>query len=186
MVELSERTDILGYNDSSNIKVSRNNLDCKFRKAFDVVPRAYAEVCSIYQDKYEKRLDKDGVESFVVIGKEPIYEQIQTYAEDTDINVIIARCVKETGSIDILDAKNGDFADVTDLPTDLYELLNLTRSIEEEFHSLPIDEQELFNNNSKKYAQARLEETAFDTIKKFRESKITPEGDVENKEVKDE
>lgn len=151
--------------DSGTSKVSTNNI--AFRTAFSPRVRAQHAVCPKIIDTYEKQYDKDGVQSFTKTGEKNIYEEIQLYADDTDINQIITRCIKETGSIDILSADKSQYVDISESPSTLSDVLNIKNRVEAEFRRLPAEVQALFDNNAVKYTQSRLDDTAFSIIDEY-------------------
>lgn len=148
--------------DSGGTKVPTNNIT--FRSAFSPRVRVQHAVCPKIIDTYEKQYDKDGVQSFSKTGEKNIFEEIQLYADDTDINQIITRCIKETGSIDILSADKSQYVDISESPSTLLDVLNIKNRVEAEFRRLPSEVQALFDNNAVKYTQSRLDDTAFTII----------------------
>ena len=110
----------LNSNESGNVGDCSSTVFQRpsFRCAYDKPIAFCMPECPKEIDKYEKRVDKFGAVTYVATGEKiNSYEEIQSYAEDTDINVIIARCLKD-GSTGILAAQASQFADVTDIPED--------------------------------------------------------------------
>lgn len=164
--------------DSGGTKVPTNNIT--FRTAFSPRVRVQHAVCPKVVDTYEKQYDKDGVQSFTKIGEKNIFEEIQLYADDTDINQIITRCIKETGSIDILSADKSQYVDISESPSTLSDVLNIKNRVEAEFRRLPADVQALFNNNAVQYTQSRLDDTAFSIIDEYAQKIIKAQEDKAN------
>lgn len=146
-----------------------------FRTAYDK-PIAFPNAdCPKEIDKYEKRVDKYGAVTYVATGEKiNQYEEIQAYADDTDINVIIARCMKE-GTTGVLAAQASQFADVTDLPEDFLGIYNLGLKLRDEFNSLAPEVRELFNNSSVLYADSRIKGESKGIIEKYEADKKASE-----------
>lgn len=148
-----------------------------FRSAYDKPVASFMPECSKEVDKYEKRVDRFGAVSYVATGEKiNIYEEIQAGAEDTDINVIISRCMKD-GSTGILAAQASQFADVTDIPEDFLGIYNLGLKLKQEFDGLAPDVRALFNNSSVLYADSRIKGESKSIIEKYnkeQEAKANP------------
>lgn len=154
-----------GSNSSST--VSRNN---SFRTAYGDHVRFTNPKCEKEIDQYEKKVDKFGAITYEKVGKINVFEEIQSYADQTDINAIIARCVRE-GTTNILAAQESQFMDITDLPEDFLGIYNLGLGLKSEFEKLPPEERALFNNSSVLYADSRIKGSAINTLETFRNKK---------------
>ena len=140
-----------GYISDSSSSVSKCNT---FRSAYDNIRnRLFMPDTPKIEDVYSKRVDKFGAITYEKTGKINIYEEIQRYAEDTDIKVIISRMAKE-GTLDLLSARPDQMVDVSDLPDDYLGLFNLGLSLQEEFNKLSPEDRAAFNNSYINYADS--------------------------------
>ena len=177
----------INFNESGNVGDSTSTVFQRpsFRCAYDK-PVAFAMPdCPKEIDKYAKRVDKFGSVTYVATGEKiNSYEEIQSYADDTDINVIIARCIKD-GSTGILAAQASQFVDVTDIPDDFLGIYNLGLQLKNEFDTLAPEVRALFNNSSVLYADSRIKGESkgiIDNFNKLQEekNKVKVEGGNEN------
>lgn len=111
------------------------------------------------EDVYEKQVNKDGAVLFVKTGERNLYEEIQSYKDDCDINFIIARCVKD-GSVSLLADNGRSSVDVSMLPDNFLDLYNLSERLKNEFLSLPVEEREAFNHSPILYIDSRINGSA--------------------------
>ena len=78
-------------------------------------------------------------------GKENFYAYINSFAESVDIHVLLARF--QNGDKEALLQRAGAYIDISALPTNLNEFIELSRNAESLFNTLPIEVKEKFNNN---------------------------------------
>lgn len=86
-----------------------------------------------------------GAKILKVTGRENIYEKIQECLEPTKIENIIRRF--EEGDTTALGHKNGIYADISDMPTNIIEAQKRIQDVQAKFASLPIDIKEKFGND---------------------------------------
>lgn len=94
---------------------------------------------------YELRYDDDGSEYLEEVGKEDIYEQIQSHMLSVDINYLLSRYAQ--GDPDILERRQAVYGDFSQMPKTYAEMLNRLVSAENAFDQLPIDIKNQFNNS---------------------------------------
>lgn len=140
------------------------------------------------EDVYEKQVNKDGAVHFVKTGQRNLYEEIQSYKDDCDINFIIARCVKD-GSVSLLADNGRSSVDVSMLPDNFLDLYNLSERLKNEFMSLPVEERDAFNQSAILYIDSRINGTAEKIISDYKAkvSKLdssSPQVPADNGEVK--
>lgn len=150
-----------------------------FISSFDKTERFTMPESNGIEDVYEKRVDKSGAVHFEKTGTRNLYEEIQSYKDDCDINFIIARCVKD-GSVSLLADNGRASVDVSMLPDNFLDLYNLSEKLKSEFMSLPVEERALFNQSPILYIDSRINGTAEKTISDFR----AKSADVPQSEVK--
>lgn len=90
---------------------------------------------------YDKRKNITVVEK----GKENLYAYINSFADSVDINVLLARY--RNGEKDALLQRAGAYIDISSMPTNINEFIDLSRSAQNLFDTLPIETKEKFNNN---------------------------------------
>lgn len=142
----------------------------RFRTAFDKSKRFAVPSGNGVDDTYEKQIDKFGAVSFVKTGSRNLYEEIQAHAEETDINFIVSRCVKN-GTLDLLADNGKGSVDVSMLPDNFLDLWNLKERLNNEFLKLPPEERELFKNSPILYIDSRFAGSAEKIISDFRAQK---------------
>lgn len=154
-----------------------------FRRPFDKFKRYNVPSGNGVEDTYEKQVDKFGAVSFVKTGTRNLYEEIQACADDTDINFIVSRCVKN-GTLDLLADNGKGSVDVSMLPDNFLDLWNLKERLNNEFLKLPPEERELFKNSPILYIDSRFAGSAEKVISDFRASKqaAVPNGEGEKKD----
>lgn len=120
-----------------------------FRTAYSEPIRYTTEPGSRMANDYEVQLDKKGHKKLVKIGEHDIYEEIQSYLEETKIENILARAA--AGDIEALNARNGAYADITDAPATLAEAHQMIISLENKFKQLPQEIRNKFNNSEEEF-----------------------------------
>lgn len=94
---------------------------------------------------YSGKYDDDGCLVVEEVGKENIYELIQSYAESVDINNILMRF--QQGDTTALEKAQGFYADATAVPKNMADLLNKLNRAEAGFEKLPADFKEKYGND---------------------------------------
>ena len=77
------------------------------------------------------------------------YMEIQSYADECDINLIMARY--RNGETDVLSKVQGVYGDFSNVPNDFAEVLNNTIKMEQVFMSLAPEVREKFNNSFEQF-----------------------------------
>lgn len=121
-----------------------------FRTMLDEPVEQFTEPGSKFEDVWAMRLDENGNEEFYIEGQTNVYEKIQAYADEVDMENILRR-VSDTGDVSLLNARKSVFADVTEMPKNMIEASNMIRQAEKEFYQLPVETREKFNNNFNEY-----------------------------------
>lgn len=97
-------------------------------------------------DQYEYGIDKQGRKILrLKEEKDKVYEKIQSFREQTDINNIMARFA--LGDENVLNVNKGFYIDATVLPSNIFEVYDAGLKAEQYFDGLPVDLKELFNNS---------------------------------------
>lgn len=149
-----------------------------FISSYDKTERAFMPESDGLEPIYEKQVDKFGAVSYVDIGKKRnLYEEIQSYKDDCDINFIVSRCLKD-GSLSLLADDGKHSLDVSNIPDNFLDLWNMTQRLSSEFETLPVDEREAFNNSALLYIDSRINGTAQKIVSDFKASKQASESEV--------
>lgn len=90
-----------------------------------------------------------GVVELEVTGTKDLYAEIQSHADSCDIKTIISRY--EMGDDTVLNKSNGNYIDVTDMPTNLAEVMGTVITATNQFNSLPLDVRKAYNFNVSEY-----------------------------------
>lgn len=101
---------------------------------------------------YAGRYDSNGRVVLEEVGKENLYDFIQSHKESVDINHILARFTN--GETDALSKVQGFYGDVTGFPTNYAEALNHITAAEEMFKSLPVETRAKFNHSFSEFLSA--------------------------------
>lgn len=133
----------------------------KFRTQYSVRfssndERMYNNVGSIYKDNYVLDYDEQGCQCLKCVGKSNIYDEIQSYRDSCDLSIILSRLdpmqvngMMSTYSLD--DLNNSSVVDVTQLPVNAGDMLNLVKRGNELFNGLPLEIRERFNFSANKF-----------------------------------
>lgn len=92
---------------------------------------------------YKPIVTKEGVMDLEVAGFEDTDAIINSFAESTDIRVILQRVSQ--GETELLNQRNAIFGDFTGMPKTYAEMLQLHIDSNRLFESLPVDVKEKFN-----------------------------------------
>lgn len=79
----------------------------------------------------------NGTTSFIRASDKPLYKTIQSYAEETDIKCIIARCISRDGDLSSLKANKEHSLDLRYFPKDIKEYESFCRSVRKAYDNLP-------------------------------------------------
>ena len=91
----------------------------------------------------------DGIKMLVPSGEHNIQEEINSFADEQDINNIIARFLN--GDTSVLNPKHGTYGDFSNVPSSYAELFSHVQKCENVFNNLPADIREMFDNSYTKF-----------------------------------
>lgn len=120
-----------------------------FRTALSPKQRYYTSEGSREAEDYEVQIDKKGHKSLKLVGTHDIYEEIQSYADECNISLIIARAA--AGDPNALNQRQGFYADITETPKDLAEAQNSILKLKQGFYKLPVEIREKFNHSEEQF-----------------------------------
>lgn len=121
----------------------------KFYTAYNRPKTESAPAGTKEEDVYEMQIDISGNKKLVKVGKTNIYDIVQASLEQSKIENIIRRATE--GDANALNIMNGEYIDVTDLPTTLAEAQNFVIKAKQEFDQLPINIRRKFDMSAEKY-----------------------------------
>lgn len=119
-------------------------MKMKFRSKFDEVCIEPSTPGEALQPEYQLVMKEDGVYDLEQVGYTDLHKLIQSHKDSVDINLIMSRI--ENGETDLLERAKGFYADVTELPINLKDALNVGLQGERLFENLPVDVKEKFSS----------------------------------------
>lgn len=134
----------------------------QFKNQFNGRKRIQCNVGSPVKIKYAGHYDEKGRVVVEEIGRENLYDSIQSHAESVDIHVLLKRFAN--GDASALSQRQGFFADVTEFPQTYAEALNHMMDMEREFNKLPTEIKEKFGNSFNEFIAASGSEEFYDKL----------------------
>lgn len=125
--------------------------------AFKRHPTEPAEAGSKYEPEYSIEISKKGKKELVKTGETCTYDLIQESYESTKIENIIRRAT--LGDTTALEARAGQYIDITNAPTSLAEMQNLLIKTKEEFDKLPLEVRKKFDMSPEMYVNEYMTDT---------------------------
>lgn len=98
---------------------------------------------------YSPSFDSSGHMELKKVGKESLYQYIQSYKESTDIHVILARFA--AGDTTALAKRQMFYADLTEFPTTYADVVNTMHGAEDYFTHLPVEVRAKFGHDFNKF-----------------------------------
>lgn len=117
-----------------------------FRTQFDPHFRFLQPAGNRVHNLRQGRFDDSGIFVLDISGSEDIYDMIQSHAASVDIHVILDRFRR--GDINVLgDPARSVYCDISEMPRNYSQLLNLVADGERAFMSLPVDERAKYDHS---------------------------------------
>lgn len=101
------------------------------------------------KDEFGSRIDKNGRVIVSKKGTTDLYSYIQSFADSTDINVLLKRFAN--GDESALNQRRAEYMDITEMPSTYAELLNKLNDGKELFDALPIELKNKYGNSFNKW-----------------------------------
>lgn len=117
----------------------------KFPSMYSEKIKYVSERGSRFKAEYQLRLDEEGRHEFVKTGETDLHEYIQSFRDSVDIYNILERF--RNGNEEILEQVKGIYADVSELPVKLQDIMNLNIKGKELFEKLPVDVKAVYEDN---------------------------------------
>lgn len=116
-----------------------------FRTQFDAHERVHSNPGSMIKDVMAPVLDRYGNRVIEKENEIDLYAQIQSWRDECDINILMAKFTN--GDKTALMQRVGTYLDLSVLPDNFNDMLNLTTKAQAVFDSLPVDVKQVFGNN---------------------------------------
>ena len=120
-----------------------------FPTKFNKERASFSEAGTRFKKVYELQSDEDGVITLRKTGEKNLYDEIQSHAESVDINNILARF--QNGDVTALGTPRGEYIDITDMPTNFRDLMNVVITDENDFNKLPLEVRRAYNFSASEY-----------------------------------
>ncbi len=117
----------------------------RWKDPFGSHSRIRAVVGEPVKEEFVGRYDDRGHLQLVPSGKTNLYEFIQSNADSVDINILMSKF--KNGDVDVLSRVQGVYADITDMPKTMADLLNKVKAGEDAFMSLDVETRGLFDHS---------------------------------------
>lgn len=117
----------------------------KFKKYYEKHERVYSNPGSHFENEYQLVIKENGAEELEIIGKTDIYQDIQSHRMSVDINEILQRF--KNGDEAVLEKVKGFYGDISDMPGNMADFLNMSMRGKELFEGLPIEYKKMYGNN---------------------------------------
>lgn len=114
-----------------------------FRTILDPNPEIFSNPGTFEEEIWAMRLTETGEQEFYVKGKTNVYEKIQMFKDDCDLEQIIKR-VMQTGDIGLMQKTQPFYAEFDDMPENIFEAHQKIKEAEEQFDKLPIEVKEKY------------------------------------------
>lgn len=121
----------------------------EIRTQFMPHARVYSNPGSPIRILYGPQFDENGVMELIEVGRENLYDYIQSHKESCDIHVILERCAR--GDSSALMKRQAMYGDFTEMPKTYAEALNALAGAESYFNSLPVEIRAKFDHSFHKF-----------------------------------
>lgn len=152
-----------------------------FRTQFDPHSRVLSNAGSRIRKLYSAKVDAEGAIALVESGEENLYDYIQSFKDECDINLIVQRCM--SGDVDVLSKRQGVYADVTDFPQTYAEVLQRVIDGKNAFDDLPLETRAKFDHSFTQWMAAM--DDMPDWLEKMGFEAVASEGATADKPVAD-
>ena len=101
------------------------------------------------QPHYRQKYDENGHPYLIKDGETDVYAIIQSHKDECDINALLARYA--AGDMGVIHP-GAVYADISDIPDNIIEMINIINANREKFDALPAKVKELFGNSYERWA----------------------------------
>lgn len=117
----------------------------RWKDLFVRQPRVRSQAGDFEKEEFIGRYDDRGHLCLEPTGKTNLYEFIQSFADSVDINIIMSKA--QNGDPTVLSRVQGVYADISDMPKTMADLLNKVKAGEDAFNDLDVDIRAAFNHS---------------------------------------
>lgn len=121
-----------------------------FRTILDPAPIIVTNPGSEEEIIWAMKITESGDQEFYVKGKTNVYEKIQMFADECDLEQILVRCT-QTGDISLMNQRQPFFMDLEDIPDNIFEAHRKIKEAEQVFMNLPLEVRQSYENNFDKF-----------------------------------
>lgn len=133
--------------------------------------------------QFDSKIEDDGSITLIPSGKDDWYGKIQSFADSVDINTILKRCA--VGDDSALNRVQGFYADVTGMPKNNAELLQMVIDGQKNFEQLPLEIRQRFDNDFNKFFATMDQPEWFEKMKMIKKEDAAAVSDPIKEEVKE-
>lgn len=134
----------------------------KFNTQYDARDRIQTHPGNPIKQLYSGSYNERGQVELKEDGTENIYDFIQSFAESTDIHVILRRF--QNGEVDVLEKVQGFYGDITEMPHTYAEALQRISDSEKVFMSLPVEVRAKFGHSFSEFLAASQDADFLDKL----------------------
>lgn len=120
-------------------------MTVRMYSSYDKRPCKVAPAGSRFAEDISLKYDERGNRIFYSKGKIDIYEKIQSFKDECNLELIVARCTA-SGDFSPLQRVQGFYADVSNMPKNLAEVYSSVSTAQRIFSELPQDVASKFSN----------------------------------------
>lgn len=134
----------------------------KFPTQFDKPVRHYSRHGSRMKKLYQPSFDDNGDFKLVETGEANLYDEIQSYKDSVDINVLLRKY--QEGDIHALERVQGVYGDFSNMPTTYSGMLNSMLQSRNIFDSLPVEIRARFDHSFEQFISAMDDPALFNRL----------------------
>lgn len=162
-----------------------------FKTKYDAHERVFTNPGSMIKEHYTPVIDKYGNRVIESDGSIDLYSQIQSWKDECDINILMAKFTN--GDKTALMQRVGSYMDISELPDNFNDIMNVTTKAQSLFDSLPTDIKNVFGNNvynflanakTKEFAELMSKSPEDIRTEKIMKSKEATHNSIEESQVK--
>lgn len=153
----------------------------KFGTQFDKHQRTFCRAGSRKKKMFEPSFDDDGRFSLVESGEADLYDEIQSYKDSVDINVLLRKY--QEGDLSVLERAQSMYGDFSNVPTSYSGMLNSMLQSRNVFDSLPVEIRARFDHSFEQFISAMDDPALFNRLVASESAtEPTPDPDVKEDE----
>lgn len=156
----------------------------KFSTQYDARDRIKTHPGNPIKQLYSGSYNERGQVELKEDGTENIYDFIQSFADSTDIHVILRRY--QNGEVDVLEKVQGFYGDITEMPHTYAEALQRISDSEKVFMSLPVEVRAKFGHSFSEFLSASQDADFLDRLGVQMDTSVSSEPVVEKPVVEKE